>query len=226
MAEGGTLFLDEISELAPELQAKLLRVLQEREFERVGGTKSIPLDIRLIAATNKSLSRAKDSGEFRKDLFYRLDVVTITMPPLRERREDIPELAEYFLRKARSKCKTSAKSFSPDAMTCLSNYDWPGNVRELENSVERAAVLGASDVISPDDLPDSIIEAAGLSSDSARYYSALKDFKKQLIQQALQQASGSYQDAAKLLGLHPNSLLRLMRNLNIKSSAKGSTSAL
>ena len=219
MAEDGTLFLDEISELAPELQARLLRVLQEREFERVGGTKSIPLNIRLIAATNKSLSQAVEAGEFRKDLFYRLNVVTVTMPPLRERREDIPELAQYFLQKARSKCKTNAKCISREAMTCLSHYDWPGNVRELENSIERAAVLGASDVIGADDLPDNIIEGAGLSCNSARYHNAVKEFKKQMIQQALQQSNGGYLEAAKSLGLHPNSLLRLMRNLSVKAAA-------
>jgi Nif-specific regulatory protein len=224
LAEGGTLFLDEISELAPELQAKLLRVLQEREFERVGGTRSIPLNIRLIAATNKSLSQAVDAGEFRKDLFYRLNVVSVTVPPLRERREDIPEMAEYFLRKAQGKCQTPARSVSAEALRCLANYDWPGNVRELENAIERAAVLGTNDVIRPEDLPESILEVGDLAGESAKYYAALKDFKKQLIQQALQQANGSYTEAAKTLGLHPNSLLRLMRNLNVRSAQKGMSS--
>lgn len=225
LAEGGTLFLDEISELAPELQAKLLRVLQEREFERVGGTRSIPLNIRLIAATNKSLTHAVDAGEFRKDLFYRLNVVSVTVPPLRERREDIPEMAEYFLRKAQGKCQTLARSVSAEALRCLTNYDWPGNVRELENAIERAAVLGTNDVIRPEDLPESIVDVGDLTGESAKYYSALKDFKKQLIQQALQQANGSYTDAAKALGLHPNSLLRLMRNLSVRSGSKGMSSA-
>jgi transcriptional regulator with GAF, ATPase, and Fis domain len=224
MAEGGTLFLDEISELAPELQAKLLRVLQEREFERVGGTRSIALNIRLIAATNKALAQAVEAGQFRKDLFYRLNVVAVTLPPLRERREDIPEMAEYFLRKARAKCRTLAKSISPEALACLTQYEWPGNVRELENAMERAAVLGSNEWIRPDDLPEGIVEGGNVSGESANYYNALKDFKKQLIQQALQQAGGGYQEAAKLLGLHPNSLLRLMRNLNIKSATKGAPS--
>ena len=225
LADGGTLFLDEISELAPELQAKLLRVLQEREFERVGGTRSIPLNIRLIAATNKSLSQAVDAGEFRKDLFYRLNVVSVTVPPLRERREDIPEMAEYFLRKAQGKCQTRARSVSAEALRCLANYDWPGNVRELENAIERAAVLGTNEIIRPEDLPESILEVGDLAGESAKYYAALKDFKRQLIQQALQQANGSYTDAAKALGLHPNSLLRLMRNLNVRSTQKSMTSA-
>jgi Nif-specific regulatory protein len=225
LAEGGTLFLDEISELAPELQAKLLRVLQEREFERVGGTKPIPLNIRLVAATNKALARSVDAGEFRKDLFYRLNVVAVTLPPLRDRREDIPEMAEHFLRKMQCKCPTLARSISPEALACLSQYDWPGNVRELENAIERAAVLGTNDIIRPEDLPENIIEGGSVSGESARYYSSLKEFKRQLIQQALQQANGSYVEAAKILGLHPNSLLRLMRNLNVRSSSKGLSSA-
>jgi two-component system, NtrC family, response regulator HydG len=133
-------------------------------------------------------------------------------------------MAEYFLRKARSKCQTLAKSISPEAMDCLKQYDWPGNVRELENAIERAAVLGTNDLVRPDDLPESIVEGGNVPGESANYYNALKDFKKQLIQQALQQANGSYLEAAKTLGLHPNSLLRLMRNLNIKSASKGLSS--
>jgi len=225
LAEGGSLFLDEISELAPELQAKLLRVLQEREFERVGGTRSIPLDIRLIAATNKSLAQAMDANQFRKDLFYRLNVVAVTLPPLRDRREDIPELAEHFLRKARAKCQALARSISPEAMACLTQYEWPGNIRELENAIERAAVLGTNELIQPDDLPEGVVEGGEVSGESANYYASLKEFKKQLIQQALQKANGSYVDAAKLLGLHPNSLLRLMRNLNVKASPRGLSSS-
>jgi transcriptional regulator with GAF, ATPase, and Fis domain len=224
LAEGGTLFLDEISELAPELQAKLLRVLQEREFERLGSTRSIPLNIRLVAATNKALAQAVESGQFRKDLFYRLNVVAVTLPPLRDRREDISELAEHFLRKARSKCRTLVRSISPEALACLKQYEWPGNIRELENAIERAAVLGTNESIHPDDLPESVVEGGDVAGASANYYNSLKDFKKQLIQQALQKTNGSYLDAAKLLGLHPNSLLRLMRNLNVKSGSKGLSS--
>ncbi len=219
-AEGGTLFLDEISELAPGLQAKLLRVLQEREFERVGGTRAIPLDIRLVAATNKSLSKAVDSGEFRKDLFYRLNVVKVTMPPLRERREDIAELAAHFIEKASQKCRVKAGALSQDALECLKNYDWPGNVRELENAIERSLVLGSGDKIGVDDLPEGIIEVGTPASEATSYHGALKEIKKQLIQKALQEAGGSYLEAAKELGLHPNSLLRLMRNLNVKAAAK------
>jgi Nif-specific regulatory protein len=220
MAEGGTLFLDEVSELAPELQAKLLRVLQEREFERVGGTRAIPLDTRLIAATNKKLSEAIESGEFRKDLYYRLNVVTLTMPALRDRTEDIPQLAEHFLSKAGRKCKTRVKSLSEQAQACLVKYDWPGNVRELENAIERAVVLGSGNVVLPEDLPETILEAGAPSDGSAKYLRSMKETKRQMIVQALRQAHGSYLEAAKALGIHPNSLLRLMRNLNVKASMK------
>jgi Nif-specific regulatory protein len=223
MAEGGTLFLDEVSELAPELQAKLLRVLQEREFERVGGTRAIPLDTRLIAATNKKLSEAIESGEFRKDLYYRLNVVTLTMPALRDRTEDIPQLAEHFLSKASRKCKTRMKALSEEAKACLIKYDWPGNVRELENAIERAVVLGSGNVVLPEDLPETILEAGVLPDGSAKYHRSMKETKRQMIAQALQHAHGSYVDAAKSLGIHPNSLLRLMRNLNVKASKKASS---
>jgi transcriptional regulator with GAF, ATPase, and Fis domain len=221
MADGGTLFLDEVSELAPELQAKMLRVLQEREFERVGGTRAIPLDIRLIAATNKKLSAAIEAGEFRKDLYYRLNVVALTMPALRDRSEDIPQLAEHFLSKASRKCKTKLKELSKEAKDCLVKYDWPGNVRELENAIERAVVLGSGNVILPEDLPETVLEAGWSSADEpAKYHRSVKESKRQMILQALEQAHGSYLEAAKALGIHPNSLLRLMRNLNVKASMK------
>jgi Nif-specific regulatory protein len=219
IAESGTLFLDEVGELAPELQAKLLRVLQEREFERVGGTKPISLDIRLIAATNKKLSQAVDRGEFRKDLYYRLNVVTLAMPSLRERPEDIPQLAEHFLAKVSRKCKTKMKILSDDAKACLLRYDWPGNVRELENAIERAIVLGQGDTILPEDLPDTVLDSSpGHPQGSAKYLSSLKDAKRQTIVHALQEARGNYIEAARILGIHPNSLLRLMRNLSLKAA--------
>jgi len=225
MAEGGTLFLDEVSELASEPQAKLLRVLQEREFERVGGTRTISLDVRLVAATNKKLASAVAAGEFRKDLYYRLNVVTLTMPALRERTEDILQLAEYFLAKSSRKSKARIKGLSDEARACLIKYDWPGNVRELENAIESALVLGASDTILPEDLPEAVFESCPASADepadeSGNYLRSVKENKRQTILQALQQAGGSYIEAAKILGIHPNSLLRLMRNLNVKASMK------
>lgn len=219
LAAGGTLFLDEVSELAPELQAKLLRVLQEREVERVGGTRVIPVNTRLIAATNRKLPAAIAAGEFRKDLYYRLNVVTLSMPALRDRAEDIPQLAEHFLSKASRKCKTQIKELSEEAKACLVKYDWPGNVRELENAIERAVVLGSGNVILPEDLPETVLEAGWTSSDeSAKYYRSMKEMKRQMIIQALYQAHGSYLEAAKTLGIHPNSLLRLMRTLKVKAS--------
>jgi Nif-specific regulatory protein len=220
-ADGGTLFLDEVGELAPSLQAKLLRVLQEREVERVGGTRPVKLDIRLIAATNRSLAEAVQKGAFRKDLYYRLNVVAVTMPALRDRREDIPLLADHFIAKASRKCKSRMKPLSVEARSCLMNYDWPGNVRELENSIERALVLGSTESILPDDLPEAVLEAGSpLTGSTAKYLGTIKDTKKQLILQALQQANGGYIEAAKALGMHPNSLLRLIRNLDLKAAVK------
>ena len=186
MADGGVVFLDEIGELAPALQVKLLRVLQEREFERLGGSRPIAVDIRLIAATNKDLAAAVKTRTFREDLYYRLNVVSVVVPPLRERREDIPILAEYFVAKFAAKCKVKAKKISAEAMAGLMNYDWPGNVRELENAIERALVLGVSDAIRPEDLPESILEKdPAPGAEEAKYHMAVKQLKKDLILTAL-----------------------------------------
>ena len=217
MAEGGTLFLDEISEFAPSLQAKLLRVLQEREFERVGGTLLIKLNIRLIAATNKNLEESVKTGNFRQDLYFRLNVVSIRMPPLRERREDIPLLASYFASKYGKTLRRSFTEISPEALQYLIQYDWPGNVRELENTIERAMVLGSSEKILPEDLPDPLLEMERPPDiPIAKYYERIKETKKQLIQGALEQSGGDHHEAAKVLGIHPNSLHRLIRNLKLK----------
>jgi transcriptional regulator with GAF, ATPase, and Fis domain len=218
LAEGGTLFLDEISELASGLQAKLLRVLQEREFERVGSAHPIKLDIRVVAATNKSLAELAKTGAFRKDLYHRLNVVALTMPALRDRREDIPALTEHFIAKASRKCKMRPKPLSAEARACLMNYDWPGNIRELENAVERALVLGSTNTILPDDLPEAIVETGSSAFPlKAHYHAAITDFKKQLVREAFLKAKGNYLEAAKTLGMHPNSLLRLIRNLDLRS---------
>jgi two-component system, NtrC family, response regulator HydG len=221
-AEGGTLFLDEVSEMTPALQVKLLRVLQEREFERVGGTRAIQVDIRVVAASNKSLKEAAEAGAFRKDLYYRLNVVALNLPALRARPEDIVPLAEHFIVKASRRCKTRIKPLSPEAQRCLTNHDWPGNVRELENALERALVMSSGDVIIPEDLPEALLEADWPpAAAGAKYYDAIRDFKKQLVLQALQQANENYLDAAKTLGLHPNSLLRLIRKLGLRTAAQG-----
>ncbi len=221
VADGGVVFLDEIGELAPTLQVKLLRVLQEREFERVGGTHPIKVDIRLIAATNCNLGQAVREGKFRQDLYYRLAVLKITMPTLRDRREDIPMLVRHFVQKHAKRCKVKPRPISPDALACMVNYDWPGNVRELENAIERALVLGSSDMILPEDLPESLLERnPSPEMTEAKYYAAVKDLKKQLILDAVEQTQGSYADAARILGVHPNYLHRLIRNLELKESLK------
>ena len=219
MANGGVVLLDEIGELAPALQVKLLRVLQEREFERLGGLRAISVDLRLIAATNQDLAQAVKAGNFRNDLFYRLNVLSLIMPPLRDRREDIAMLANYFIAKYVKKSNTRTKKLSPEAMVCLANYDWPGNVRELENAIEHAIVLSVSDVIQPEDLPESILEK-GLtpSTEGAKYHSQVKELKKQLILDALEETKRNYTEAAHVLGVHVNYLHRLIRNLDLKDA--------
>jgi Nif-specific regulatory protein len=221
VADGGTVFLDEVAEMAAPLQSKLLRVLQEREFERVGGTRPIKIDIRLVAATNKDLEEAIRTASFRQDLFYRLNVVSLSMPPLRERREDIPVLATHFAAKFSKQCKSRTEGISADARACLLNYDWPGNVRELENAIERAVVLGSGDLIRPEDLPETILETEPPSgAPVTKYHEAIKEAKKQLIMKAVEQAGGNYTEAARLLGVHSNYLHRLIRNLNLKDALK------
>jgi Nif-specific regulatory protein len=217
VAEGGTVFLDEIGELALPMQAKLLRVLQEREFERVGGTRPIKLDVRLIAATNRDLKEASRTGTFRSDLYYRLNVVSLQMPSLRERREDIPLLAAFFAAQHAEKVKRRVAGISPEAQACLTRYDWPGNVRELENAIERAVVLGSTEVILAEDLPDSILEETVSSGQPVNALAeGIREAKKVLIERAIEQADGNYTEAAKILGVHANHLFRLIRTLNLK----------
>jgi transcriptional regulator with GAF, ATPase, and Fis domain len=221
MADGGVVFLDEIGELAPALQVKLLRVLQEREFERLGGSRPISVDIRLIAATNKDLAAAVRAHAFREDLYYRLNVVSIILPRLRDRREDIPVLAEYFVTKFAAKSKVKARKISPEAMAGLINYRWPGNVRELENAIERALVMGVSDSVRPEDLPESIVEKElAPGTHEAKYHLAVTQLKKHLILKALEEAKGNYTEAARTLGVHANYLHRLVRNLDLRTSVR------
>jgi transcriptional regulator with GAF, ATPase, and Fis domain len=221
IADGGIVFLDEIGELAPTLQVKLLRVLQEREFERVGGTQTIKVNIRVIAATNSNLGQAVRDGYFRQDLYYRLAVLKITMPTLRDRKDDIPMLVRHFVQKHAKRCKVKARPISREALACLVNYDWPGNVRELENAIERALVLASSDVILPEDLPESVLERPPMPEmTEAKYHTSVKELKKQLILDAMLQTQGSYADAARILGVHPNYLHRLIRNLELKEILK------
>lgn len=221
IADNGTVFLDEIGELSPAMQVKLLRVLQEREFERVGGTRSIKVDIRLIAATNRNLEEAVANGTFRQDLYYRLNVVSLEMPPLRDRPEDISLLSNYFASKYAKKCNRRVMGISAEAQARLLSYDWPGNVRELENAIERAVVLGSTERILPEDLPESVLESEPTAAaPGTKYHDAVAQTKKQIILSAMQQAKGSYTEAAKILDVHPNYLHRLIRNLNLKEQLK------
>jgi Nif-specific regulatory protein len=218
VAAGGTVFLDEIGEMPLQLQVKLLRVLQERQMERVGGTQPVKLDIRLIAATNRNLEEEVRGGRFRQDLYYRLNVVTLKTPALRERQSDIPILAMHFAAKFGAQCGRRIGGISPEAQAYLAHYDWPGNIRELENAVERAVVLGSSDIIQLEDLPESIREISR-PADVERVpglQDAVDRAKREAIAQAFQQAKNDHANAARLLGVHPNYLYRLMRNLGLR----------
>ncbi|MEW6543171.1 MAG: sigma 54-interacting transcriptional regulator [Nitrospirota bacterium] len=217
LAHCGTVFLDEIGDMKPELQAKLLRVLQEHEFERVGGTVTIRIDLRIIAATNQDLRKAVASGRFRKDLFYRLNVVVIKLPPLRDRKEDIPALAEFFLKRYGQELNRTL-SFDPEALERLQHYEWPGNVRELENAIERAVVLASEPVLRARDLA---IEPCGTESEPAAlmdlpFHDAVKAYKRILIQRAIEKAGGKKTKAAALLGLNPTHLARLRKELRVE----------
>jgi len=224
VAEGGTIFLDEVGELSPILQAKLLRVLQEREFVRVGGTRAIKINVRFLAASNRDLQKAVQEEKFRADLFHRLNVISITLPALREHAEDIPQLAEHFAARYAAKGSRVVRGISEPARACLMQYEWPGNIRELENAMERAVVVGSSEWILPEDLPETVAETgAGGEAAPAKYHEAIRKLKKELILNALEQSGGSITEAAKLLGVHGNYLHRLMRNLDLRAVAKRQT---
>ena len=226
VAEGGSVFLDEVGELPLTLQAKLLRVLQEREFVRVGGTRSIKINVRFLAATNRDLQKAVREEKFRSDLYHRLNVISLTMPPLREHPEDIPVLAGLFAVRNAGKCNRKLKGISPEARACLMQYDWPGNIRELENAMERAVVIGSSDFILPEDLPEAVLETApSAASGPANYHDAVRNLKKQLILNAWEQSGGSFTEAAKILGVHANYLHRLIRNLDLRVVLKKNAKA-
>jgi DNA-binding NtrC family response regulator len=217
IAHGGTVFLDEIGDVRPALQAKLLRVLQDQTFERVGGTRPIQSDMRFIAATNRDLRAAVAAGQFRLDLYYRLDVVSVTLPPLRERPGDVAALAAHFLARYRRELKRELSGIRADALECLRRYGWPGNVRELENVIERAMVLADGPEVTPADLPAELRQAAsgnGLGRDAARtYHAAVEDFKRGLILSTLRRTGGNRTRAAQLLGLQRTYLARLIRDL-------------
>ncbi len=222
LADGGTVFLDEIAELAPSLQAKLLRVLQEHEFERVGGVRPVQVDIRVVAATNRDLEHGVRDGRFREDLFYRLNVVPLRIPPLRQRREDIPLLATWFVHKFSEETGRSVTGLSREARAILTSHDWPGNVRELQNVIERAVVMGSSEVITPDDLSDLLPDLElPAGRQEGGFHEVVRQTRRRLIATALEQAQNNIPEAARALKLHPNYLHRLITTLGLRDRAAG-----
>jgi DNA-binding NtrC family response regulator len=231
-AHGGTLFLDEIGEMAPAMQAKLLRALQERTIERLGGAQSIAVDVRVVAATNRDLEREVAQGRFRSDLFYRIHVVPIALPALRERREDVRLLAEAFLTRAREDAGRGPRRFEPEALIALERYAWPGNVRELENAIERAVTLTEGESIAPTDLPDEVQVASRTESlrDEVRagrvdLESAVLRFESELIREALERSAGNQTRASEQLGITRRLLKLKMDRCGIGAAAGEEASA-
>jgi Nif-specific regulatory protein len=218
VAQGGTIFLDEIGDMKPELQAKLLRVLQDRTFERVGSTTPIAVDIRVLAATNQDLKAAVRSGRFRKDLYYRLNVVTMTLPPLRERRKDIPALANHFVAYYAREMKRRQPEIDPDAMKLLEDYDWPGNVRELQNILERAMALASDERITAKDIVLDKLAHEAKPADTLLllpFHSSVEQFKRMRLEEAIARAGGNKTRAAQQLELQRTYLNRLCRQMGI-----------
>jgi len=229
LANGGTIFLDEIGNMSPNLQVKLLRVLQEQQFERVGGTRTIGVDIRVIAATNQDLFSAVNKATFREDLYYRLNVIPINVPPLRERKSDTPLLVDFFVKKFVREKEKNVKRFTPEAMDALLQYDWPGNVRELENLVERVIILADSDEIGLDDIPESTRQAKRIGpfesiipKGEVPFNRAVEEYEKQLILQALNETNGVKTKAAKLLKMNRTTLIEKMKRRKLYKPAVGS----
>ena len=222
LADKGTLFLDEIGDVPPATQVKLLRVLQEREFERLGGTKTVKVDVRLIAATNRDLRAALEEGTFREDLYYRLNVVPIDIAPLRERKEDIPELANLFITRFAGDSGKPIENISPEAMKILVNYHWPGNVRELQNIVERACALAKGNVLEVGDIHLDV-RPAKASNGSGGFLPdgmTLEQWEDEMVQEALRRANGNKSQAARLLGLSRNALRYRLSKIGIADEEK------
>lgn len=225
LANGGTIFLDEIGEMSLPLQVKLLRVLQEREFERVGGNRTIHVDVRIIAATNQDLDTLVEERRFRKDLFYRLNVIPIVIPPLRERRSDIPLLIDHFLTRFNHSKHTTVSGLDPDALQMLTEYDWPGNIRELENMIERLVVLKKQGVLSVEDLPEKICRRSPgpelkeqfirFNEDGINLSREVEQYEKHLIMEALRKANGVTSRAAQLLHLNRTTLVEKLKRKGV-----------
>jgi DNA-binding NtrC family response regulator len=217
LANGGTVFFDEIGDISQEMQAKLLRFLQEREFDRVGGISPISVDVRVIAATNRDLAAAVKNGTFRNDLYHRLNVVAIVLPPLRERKEEIPALADFFLSKFSTATGRKVSEISDGAWKKMTAYDWPGNVRELANAIERAVVLGTEAKIEAKELPSGLAEETLLTvTENLSYRDGVNAARKELVVKALRKTNGNRAAAARLLGLETKYFLRLMKSLGIE----------
>ena len=214
-AEAGTLFLDEVCEMQPRLQAKFLRALQEREIERLGGSETIPVDVRIIAATNRDLQKALAEGVLREDLYYRLNVILLRVPPLRERMDDVPILAMHFVRKYAARESVPTASIAEEAMNVLLSYAWPGNVRELENAIERAVVLGRGQVLRPQDLPPQVHRRGDERRPLIPAHLTLEEIEKLAIAQALRLTGGNKSEAAERLGIHRTSIYDKMRRYGI-----------
>ena len=220
LADGGTLFLDEIGDVPPAVQVKLLRVLQEREFERLGGTRTIKVDVRLVAATNRDLRAALEEGTFREDLYYRLNVVPINIPPLRDHKEDIPALATLFLHKYAESSGKQIQGISPAAMERLTRFHWPGNVRELENVIERAVVLSTGPLLEPRDI---LIDEPAQKPAAAAFLpegTTLEQWEDEMIREAMRRANGNKSQAARLLGLSRNALRYRLSKLGMEDEAE------
>jgi transcriptional regulator with PAS, ATPase and Fis domain len=229
LAHTGTLFLDEVGSLRLDLQAKLLRVLQEREFERVGGGKTIRTDVRIVAASNQDLKQMAAERTFRDDLFYRLNVIPVHVPPLRDRREDILLLVNHFLRKYNKDFGRQVQGVTSDALTLLTHYHWPGNVRELENVIERLVVLSRHRILDIEDMPLDLKSAQGqlahdLFTTGADLRQAKAEFERHYIVQMLERCGWNQTEAAKRLGIHRNTLLTKMDMLQIRPTASSESS--
>ena len=219
-ASGGTLFLDEIGELAPSTQVKLLRALQEREVIPVGSTESVAIDVRILAATNRDLEEEIRRGAFRSDLYYRLNVIQLHLPPLRERKEDIPLLVEHFLQTQSHQTDEGPKTVEPEALSVMTDYDWPGNVRELENALERARVLAPAGAIGVQELPDRVREAPTprLVEESAPENPTMEVIERAYIFWVLEAEGGNKSRAAEVLGIDPSTLYRKLNRYGLEKS--------
>jgi len=231
MANGGTIFLDEIGEMSPALQVKLLRVLQEHKFERVGGAKTIHVDLRIIAATNKNLTAAINKEKFREDLYYRLNVIPIKVPSLKQRKSDIPLLIDFFLKKFQKRKEKKIEKFSAETMDAMHAYDWPGNVRELENVIKRLTILCDNPEVAFEDLPENIQERSGFAHPAAKVFlekelnlhEAVKDYERKIILEALEKSKWVKSKAARLLKINRTTLVAKIKKQNIDDAASVQT---